>query len=1215
MRRPLLFLLIAAFPAAIVALLKEPSPEERLNAEATRLNGQVEQAQAELRRISDDLLDAAHAMDCANSSAGWKIADRHSAQRSAHGIEYAIFCKGDLKAWSGNPVAPVADTATGAFIRNANGCWLHALARSSSGVDVHTLRALWSQPPFENRYLHKHFHPSLHVGTGVVAALDAGLGPVVHDRKGDVLFRLQWASDTPPPGTITWLRLMLLFVCAAFALAALWGWLSSIAIRRGAWLSIGVLLAIITGARWLSLHAGPWPLLSGFPLFDPDLFAASAVLPSLGDLLVTVALLVLLCAFVRKVLRVASTPTRPAVAVLFGLLLLIAFAGWINMVMIALVRDSRITLDLFHVQSLDAHSVIALFAIAFLLFAWLLLADALVRWCAPGLRPRMLSLLAIIAFSAAHAAYHLHGNYDSVLVLWPLPLLLALLLIRRDRPRFTHGLLLVISLSLFTVHVLNRQTFKRQESDRLALAEAASTREDPVIELLFHDARNDIAIDRDANTLIGTDSSRISAAELDLRLRQNFFSGPWNNYDVRLHLFSGSGTLRGSTSPNALPTLDQLRSRFEQGVPVAGDPTLRNVHRPTEDALYIGVIGPIDGPGRGRLIVELLPRVMPEGLGFPELLLAGDRAVDRRSDRYARARYERGALVESSGPFAFPIHWTLPVPGDGLLLQQQGVELLAIGEVGGTLVVLGVSAPTLLDHVTTFSYVFIFFALLGAGFLVLRALFTGRGVPPFDVSAKLRAKLRAGILLFAGIALVLFAFGAQRLLRRNYADHAAQQIDERSRSAIADLRRHVHLEQDIAPNMLRDLDHWIDDASEVLLTDLSLYSPEGMMIATSREQVFTNGLLGPRMDPDAFVAMAIQGKSVFAHEERIGDAVFRAAYRPLLNDRGQVLAYLAVPYFARQSEVEEQRTAGFVAIVNLFVLLFVLSVAAAAIITTWTTRPLLLLKRGLERIALGARNEPIVYQGNDELGDLVRVYNRKVEELRDSAEKLARSERESAWKEMAKQVAHEIKNPLTPMKLGIQHFQRSWDADAPDAKEKLDRFSASMVEQIDALSRVASDFSQFAQMSAANETVLDLNEVAKSAVELFSGEPNVDISLNTSSPLTVKADREHLLRVFNNLIKNALQSIPEGRRGKIDVILRSEGNEAIAEVRDNGSGIPEEARERIFTPSFTTKTSGMGLGLAMVKRMVEQAGGRVWFETRINECTSFFVALPFDQSH
>jgi signal transduction histidine kinase len=167
-----------------------------------------------------------------------------------------------------------------------------------------------------------------------------------------------------------------------------------------------------------------------------------------------------------------------------------------------------------------------------------------------------------------------------------------------------------------------------------------------------------------------------------------------------------------------------------------------------------------------------------------------------------------------------------------------------------------------------------------------------------------------------------------------------------------------------------------------------------------------------------------------------------------------------------------------------------------------------------------------------------------------------------------------------------------------------------MVEQIDALSRIANEFSHFAQMPPAHPQRLDLHDVARSAVALFASEPNADVVLRGVTGLMVNADREHLLRVFTNLIKNALQAVPEGRRAQVDVVLSTENELAIAEVRDNGNGIPEEIRDRIFTPSFTTKSSGMGLGLAMVKRMVEQAGGRVWFESRGDAGTSFFVELP-----
>lgn len=1203
MRGPLLYLLIAITLGTVATLVRETSSEERLQDEADRLGQRIAEANVEL----GDLCPSTARSLTGDSVQNWRLlADQRDAL-ARDGIELLVRWNG-IRYWTSSlPLDEHSlDTATAAQVRAGSTVYLRVGTLSKEG-GLHALRLLWYQPPFENRYLRQHFHPSLGVADGVEASLSPGLGPVVRDPHGDVLFRLQWADETPPPGGVAWARLFLAVACMAMVLCALWTWLGGRAARGRYWSAIGMMLGVLAALRWWSLSTAPWPLFEGFELFAPNLLFASIMLPSLGDLLITVVILVFVGAFIRRSMAAAVVPERPVAVVLFGLVVLILFAAWINDVMIALVRDSRIPLDLFHAQSLDDTSAIALLAIAFLLFSWVLVADAFTRWLAPRMTGRALVLTAVAAFGAAHLAYHLVGVFDSVLVLWPLPLLVSLALMRRGGARFSNALLMITGMALLTVHVLNRQTFKRIERDREALAENASTREDPMIEWLFREARTAIAQDPDARVLLN-DTADITAVDLDSRIRQRFFQGTWNNYDARLHLFGPSGHLRGSTARGGPPTLADLQARFEQGVPVEGDLALRNVHRPTESALYLGAIGQVEGVGQGRLILELLPRVLPEGLGFPELLMAGDRAVDRRADRYARAHYERGRLVESLGSFAFPTRWSTPIPADGLLFEQSGFELFATGDASTEAMIIGSALPTWTDHVTTFSYLFLFYAVLGAAFLLLRASLAWKGLPPFGVSAK----LRSGILLFAAMAIVLFAFGAQRLLSGNYAERVAEQLDERSRSAIAELRQHVHLEDVIRPGMERDLDYWTDMASDVLLTDIAAYSPGGELMATSREQVFTNGLLGTRMDPRAYVAMAVDHLSAFTHEEHIGDAAFQAAYRPLLNDRGDVLAYLSVPYFARQSEVDDERTAGYVAIVNLFVLLFLLSTLAAAVIANWTTRPLLLLKRGLERIQLGARNEPLPYQGEDELGELVRVYNSKVEELRESAEKLARSERESAWKEMARQVAHEIKNPLTPMKLGIQHFQLTWDSNAQGAKERLDRFATSLVEQIDALSRVAGDFSRFAQMSAANETEIDLNDVARNAVALFAGEPNANITLLTSpdGPLRVKADREHLLRVLNNLIKNATQSIPENRQGQVSVSLRAEGDHAVVEVRDNGTGIPDEVRDRIFEPSFTTKSSGMGLGLAMVKRMVEQAGGRVWFETALDTGTSFKLALP-----
>jgi nitrogen fixation/metabolism regulation signal transduction histidine kinase len=213
---------------------------------------------------------------------------------------------------------------------------------------------------------------------------------------------------------------------------------------------------------------------------------------------------------------------------------------------------------------------------------------------------------------------------------------------------------------------------------------------------------------------------------------------------------------------------------------------------------------------------------------------------------------------------------------------------------------------------------------------------------------------------------------------------------------------------------------------------------------------------------------------------------------------------------------------------------------------------------------------------------------------------------------MAKQVAHEIKNPLTPMKLSIQHLQRLIDDKSPDLENRIRKLAENLIGQIDTLSTIASEFSSFAQMPRAVSERINLVHVILSSIELFKETPDQEITFlsEKTDNFFVLADREQLIRVFNNLIKNAIQSVPEGKRGLIQITLKREKSFLVVQIKDNGSGISEEAMDKIFVPNFTTKTGGMGLGLAMVKNILEAFGGKITFETVKGEGCSFFVYLP-----
>jgi nitrogen fixation/metabolism regulation signal transduction histidine kinase len=269
----------------------------------------------------------------------------------------------------------------------------------------------------------------------------------------------------------------------------------------------------------------------------------------------------------------------------------------------------------------------------------------------------------------------------------------------------------------------------------------------------------------------------------------------------------------------------------------------------------------------------------------------------------------------------------------------------------------------------------------------------------------------------------------------------------------------------------------------------------------------------------------------------------------------------------------------------------------------------------MKEVRLGKTNEEIEWNYKDEIGELVQQYNKMVRQLEQSAVALAKSEREGAWREMARQVAHEIKNPLTPMKLSIQYLQKAIHNNQANVKELTSNVANTLVEQIDHLSKIAADFSRFANIGNKHVELLDLHHVLSSLVDLYQSNPRLNLRWNrVSRDLLMNADKTHMNRLFTNLLANAVDASGEREVGMIQINEVVREDVVLIEVKDNGEGIPEETQSKIFVPNFTTKSSGTGLGLAMCKSIVEQANGRIWFETELGNGTSFFVELPVLQA-
>jgi nitrogen fixation/metabolism regulation signal transduction histidine kinase len=324
-----------------------------------------------------------------------------------------------------------------------------------------------------------------------------------------------------------------------------------------------------------------------------------------------------------------------------------------------------------------------------------------------------------------------------------------------------------------------------------------------------------------------------------------------------------------------------------------------------------------------------------------------------------------------------------------------------------------------------------------------------------------------------------------------------------------------------------------------------------------------------------------------------------------------IKGYLNLPYFSNRKDLYREISNYAVTIINLFALVFALAALVAYIMARRITGPLNLIRQQMGLVKIGLPNSPIEWQHNDEIGLLISQYNKMILELEESTARLAEGERQGAWKEMAKQVAHEIKNPLTPMKLSLQHLQYAIQRKDEQLEDKIKKTTELLITQIDSLSAMAEEFSSFAKMPEPKMEKTDLANVLDSVIHLFDKEQNMVFDYVALPPDTfVLADQHQLGRVFTNILKNAVQAIPEDRKGLIRIRAKVEVGRVMITFEDNGTGIPEALRKQIFSPNFSTKNSGMGLGLAISKRIVELFGGVINFQSTEGKGTTFEVQLP-----
>ncbi len=480
-------------------------------------------------------------------------------------------------------------------------------------------------------------------------------------------------------------------------------------------------------------------------------------------------------------------------------------------------------------------------------------------------------------------------------------------------------------------------------------------------------------------------------------------------------------------------------------------------------------------------------------------------------------------------------------------------------------------------------------------------------LPSFKGS--LSQRIQYATLGLLGLGFIGLGFFAYRYFSDNALEKGKKNSLERTQAMVSHLRMAaIKLQPDSAQAMLGQR---LIEFANSLNVDANLYHADGRLLASSRDDLRRIGVLPARMASTAKTELD-NGALHFDVGETLDNQIFTTKYMPIRDARQQTVAYVGMPERPELGRAN-QEISDFIGILAcIFATLLLLALIVVRWVSKSITQPLNNLSDKIKEVQLEDRNELLQYDGDatDELTGLVASYNRMVEKLEDSKVELVKFEREAAWRDMARQIAHDIKNPLTTMKLSMQQLERVSN-DPTQAAAYLKRATGRLIEQIDSLAQTASEFSMFASLDNTPRYEVDINNLVESVFELFAEQKEVELSLELpSEKYTVMADKSHILRVLNNLVINAMQAIPSDRKGRVKVSLLSIGGNAVIRIADNGGGIPSEIRERVFEPNFTTKTSGSGLGLAICKKIVEAHGGDIRFETRDNEGTEFFLELP-----
>jgi two-component system, NtrC family, nitrogen regulation sensor histidine kinase NtrY len=1147
-----------------------------------------------------------------------------------------------LTFWNTQTVLPsdsiIRNTDSVGFATLQNGYYIWCKKNTTAGFLIALIPIKWNYV-ITNDYLINTFAISEGLEKNYDIALDGGKGSIMSKQGTHLFYLYKKAGSVVAKNTVasavlrivgTVLLLLFIHMCAVY-----------MAQRKRLWKVVALLSIIVAGLRIASYYLIIPLNFRQFELFDPSIYGSNMVLRSLGDLLINAILFVWVVLFVRHQLLVKKYEVALKFRSLKWVWLLLAAVTLLvatymcGHILRTMVADSQISFDVINFFTLNKYSIIGFIVLCCIAIGYFLTGQIIVYLLKPLFAQNLMPLyilvtviglsLLTISFNVTLVAFELY------LLIW---LILFLLLLSQRQLSFqttrissSKLIFWLFFFSLSITAVVIKENTTKEKANRQHYAETLSTKADPSSETLMSTLLTDFR-----NEVLATNFSKFKTINTSQQFKDSLvgsnFLGYTNKYDTDVYAYDANErplVNEDNTSFNELNTV-----LTTQGRP-ADIPDLYIYDIAYDKYSYISKKTVTDTSGKtlGYVFILARSKKFKSDAPYPELFSRGNQNAIENSSIYAFAVYNDLQLVDNHNDYAFATRITKEqVPKDEFAVKEKNsFDELWYRAGPESVVIIAKKSNFLLETITLFSYLFCAF-LIVTGIFWLLNIFVRSRLNTIKLRTYLQLNIRNQIhgtiifisilsFLVIGIATILFFIRRYENNNRERLSKTIKVMEREVRNSFADLTVFDDEIEIYDDGYKEKLQQTIKKISEIHDADINLYDLEGNLKTSSLPLPYNRGIVSTKMDPEAYYHINKQKEVQYFKEEHIGKLNFISNYVPVIDKKGREYAYLNIPYFTSQSKLKQEIANFLVTIINLNAFIFLIAGIVALFITNRITRSFSFISQKMKEVSLGGTNAAINWKRNDEIGELVNEYNKMVGKLDASASALAKSEREGAWREMARQVAHEIKNPLTPMKLSLQYLQKAISNNADNVRELTANVAQTLVEQINHLNQIAGEFSQFANIGNARTEVFDLHEVLYQLIQLHRMDDGVQLDCSpVHQKVMIEADRTHINRLFTNLIQNAIQAVPEGKEAHILVHEELHSDKILIKITDNGTGISDNLRSQIFTPNFTTKTSGTGLGLAMCKSIVEQVKGNIWFTTTLGTGTTFFVELPLSmQEH